>query len=185
MVIAVIPVGNSKRLTNKHFLKLGEDQIIEIIVSKLYNSNLFEKIVIYSTKPIYIENSETIIDYEEKGPMYVLWNSLKIFNDNIFMIGGDMPFIEIESLKRFFVYPKQLSVIPKWKNGYLEPLHSLYSKFCLNYEFKNSFHEFIEGIPKVFLSAESFSEYEFFNINTQDDYLLAKKIYSKRLISAV
>ncbi|MGC8672653.1 MAG: NTP transferase domain-containing protein [Thermoplasmata archaeon] len=177
MVIAVIPIGNSVRLKNKHFLTLGNKRIIDIIVENLYQSNLFDEIVVYSMVNFDINYAKFVKDNEGKGPIDVLINSLKKFNTNIFFIGGDIPFFSMKSIKNMLLYPDNLSIIPKWENGYMEPLHALYSISALNYPRKDSFHEFIEQIPKVFIKAEKFPEYEFFNINTFKDYTIAKEIY--------
>lgn len=182
MVIALIPIGNSRRLKGKHFLKLGDKRIIDHIVEKLYLSNLFEKIVVYSVKEIEIKNAIILIDYEEKGALNVLIKTLNEFNSNVFLLAGDLPFFSIEHVKRMMVYPDQLSIIPKWSNGYLEPMHALYSISAKYYEEKASFHEFIEQIPKLFIPAESFPSYEFFNINTLKDYQQAKELYQSLVI---
>ncbi|MGC9176246.1 MAG: NTP transferase domain-containing protein, partial [Thermoplasmata archaeon] len=166
MVIALIPIGDSKRLKNKHFLNIGGKKIIEIIVDKISNISFFEDIVIYSTVPVKIKNTNLIIDQEKKGPLNVLLKVLKIYEKNVFLLAGDMPFISAEYIEKMLIYPEQLSVIPRWENGYLEPMHALYSKSCLNYNEKESFHEFIKYIPKIFLKAENFPRYQFFNINT-------------------
>lgn len=182
MVIALIPVGDSKRLRGKHFLKLGSRRIIDIIVEKLFWSKLFDEIIVYSIHDIKIKNATTVIDYEREGALNVLIRTLKEFNSNIFLIGGDLPFFSIESIKKMMIYPDQLSVIPKWSNGYMEPMHALYSISAKEYPRKRSFHEFIEQIPKIFLRAEGFPEYEFFNMNTLEDYILAKEIYRSTII---
>ncbi|MGC8663180.1 MAG: molybdenum cofactor guanylyltransferase [Thermoplasmata archaeon] len=182
MIIALIPVGESRRLPKKHFLKLGEKQVLEIIVDKLLNSKLFDEVALYSTTPIKIENTLLLIDENKEGPLKALIKALNIFDKNIFLLAGDMPFFEVEQIRKMLVYPEKLSIIPKWNSGYIEPLHALYSVSSTAYEIKKSFHEFIDQIPKLFLRAEDFPSYEFFNMNTFQEYEMAKKIYEKNAI---
>ncbi|MEM3327250.1 MAG: hypothetical protein QW037_02605 [Thermoplasmata archaeon] len=177
MVIAVVPVGISRRLSGKHFLEFCNKRIIDVVVENLNESNLFSKVIIYTINNFDIKNAEIIIDKWRTGVLPILIDALERFNENVFLLGGDMPLANSKSFFPLLLYPESLSVIPKWENGYLEPLHALYSKSALNFQKnKNSMHEFIEHIPKVFIKAEKIGKMAFFNINTNDDYIELKKL---------
>ncbi|MFP3255927.1 MAG: hypothetical protein RXP30_05820 [Thermoplasmata archaeon] len=169
MVIALVPVGKSKRLENKHFLDYCGKRIIDSVVDNLINSGLFSKIVIYSYFEFNIDRAEIIIDKKLQGVLPLIIDAMERYSENIFVLGGDMPLATYFS--PLLSYPEQLSVIPRWKNGYIEPLHSLYSISSLNYySGERALHDFIEKIPRVYYPAEKMPEYSFYNINTREDY---------------
>ncbi len=177
MVIAVVPVGNARRLNDKHFLDFCGKRIIDVVVENLTMSGFFSKVVIYTVKKFHVLNAEIVMDNWNRGVLPVLIDSLKRYRENVFLLGGDMPLANKESFSKLIVYPESLSVIPKWKNGYIEPLHSLYSVSALNFFNNNvSMHDFIKNIPKVFVRAEEIDKNAFFNVNTMEDYLELKKI---------
>ncbi len=179
MVSAVVPVGDSKRLEGKHFLEIDGKTILDFLGERLENSNLFNKIYFYSTKKIGLKWGETIVDDEKNGVLYVLTKALKIIDDDIFFIGGDMPFFDKSSALKILEKFECKSVIPKWKNGYVEPLFSLYHRSLKSFGvMKGSMADFINEIDKEFIKSEDLNPITFFNINTITDYHIAKNIWN-------
>ncbi len=178
MVSAVVPVGESKRLQEKHFLSIDSRTIVDFLGERIVESKLFKKIYFYSTKKIVFEWGETIFDNEKKGVLYVLTKSINIIDDDIFFIGADMPFFDKASAKKIIEKFNDKSIIPKWKNGYIEPLFSLYHRSIKSFGVLNgSLTEFLNRIDKEFINAHDLNPLTFFNINTVVDYRIAKNIW--------
>ncbi len=179
MVSAVIPVGESKRLEGKHFLEIDGKNILNFLGERVVSSNLFNKVYFYSTKKIPLNWGEMIVDENKSGVLYVLTRSMNVINDDIFFIGGDMPFFDKFSALKILEKFKENSVIPKWKNGYIEPLFSLYHRSLKSLGIKKgSMVDFINAIDKEFINAEYLNTTTFFNINSIVDYQIAKNIWN-------
>jgi len=68
------------------------------------------------------------------GPLTGLRSGLKVIKaQRVAVIGCDMPFVSADLLDLFFEFClKQDAVVPRWPDGYIEPLHSVYdSTRCL------------------------------------------------------
>jgi len=76
-----------------------------------------------------------VVDEQRRiGPLSGLWSALGIVKARkVAVVACDMPFVSGSVLNLFFeLCVKQDAVIPRWPNGYIEPLHSVYdSARCL------------------------------------------------------
>ncbi|MBD6955630.1 MAG: molybdenum cofactor guanylyltransferase [Thermoplasmata archaeon] len=177
MVIALVPVGNSKRLKNKHFLDFCGKRIIDAVIDNLEETGAFSRIIVYSHADIRVKNAEVIRDERLEGVLPLIFDAIRRYGENVFVLGGDMPLANRSSILPLLSYPEQLSVVPRWRNGYMEPLHSLYSTSCINYEPEGrSINRFIERIPRIYFPAEDLPPNAFFNVNTQEDYERLKNL---------
>lgn len=95
---AVVLVGNSKRLPNKHIKVVKDDmRLIDFVVNNLKNMGL--NVIVYSkyefpiSVPLIIDKSKWIL------PSII--SILKNLNRSIFIFGGDMPFIQKEEIKKW------------------------------------------------------------------------------------
>ncbi|MGC9122575.1 MAG: cytidylyltransferase domain-containing protein [Thermoplasmata archaeon] len=175
-MIALIPIGKSKRLKDKHFMFIDGKRIIDIIVENLIRCQIFKKIIISSYKEMDIKNATVIIDYELKGVSNVLKNVIETYNENIILIGGDMPFVSCDSISLLLRYPEDLISIPRWKNGYFEPLHAYYPE-TIKFSDEKDMKSLLNKNMFVSIDAEKFPPFTFFNINTYNDYIRAIEIY--------
>lgn len=185
--------GQSSRMgyRNKCFFKLGDLSFIEIITDKL--SIIFDNILLVAKNPKeYIPLGYKVVTdvFRETSSLTgihagLLFSSTK-YN---FIVGCDTPLIKLELIKYLVskVDSNYQVVVPKVK-GYFEPLCAIYSKDCI---------PIIEGMlkKKFFKISKLFSEvntrtvedsilkkydpslHSFFNINTEEDYKKALKIY--------
>lgn len=165
---AIIPVKLSERLPYKHLLKLGNKSIIETVYEKV--SRVFDTTV-YSR----IDLPVPYIQDESENIMQLVFNLQKSVG-TFALIGGDMPFFtseDLELLRKSFVGH---SVVPADEKGNPEPMFSIYSgKPALAPNLRQA----LIDENTTFISTALFSEFAFFNINTEEDYEQARKIWSK------
>ncbi|MGC8584581.1 MAG: molybdenum cofactor guanylyltransferase [Thermoplasmata archaeon] len=174
-MIALIPVGKSRRLKDKHFLHINEKRMIDYIVDKIMDCNFFDDIVVISYKKIEIKNAVLIIDNDLLGVSNAMKQAMEKFDNDVFLIGGDMPFVSCESISMLFGYPGSLISIPRWSTGYFEPLHAFYPR-SITFPERKDMRSLLEKNMFVSVRAENFPEYTFFNINTKEDYITAVKL---------
>lgn len=179
-VNAIVLVGISKRLENKHFLKLGELSLIEYVIQNIKSFNIFDTIYVSTIKDLDIEGTVTVKDTICSGPLGGIYSALKTSKNPSFVLGGDMPFIKKEAVEFIITKFKGISLIPRWKNGYIEPLHALYSiSHFPDIELSRSLHEMVSKIDKTYIPAEYFDPVTFFNINTASDLKFAKEKFKE------
>ncbi len=167
-MIAVIPVKLSQRLPRKHLLPFNGKTIIEEVYQKV--SEVFETFV-YSKidlpVPFVRDDSENIMEL-----VYRLRKRYGTFA----LIGGDMVFFTAEDLKLLESSFSGHPVVPRGKDGSVEPMFSIYTG-------KGEMTENLRGAlissETVYIDKHKFSKYCFFNVNTAEDYEEAQKILKK------
>ncbi|MGC8496423.1 MAG: molybdenum cofactor guanylyltransferase [Thermoplasmata archaeon] len=175
---AIVLVGISKRLENKHMMKLGSVSLIEYVIQNIKSFNIFDTIYLSTIRNIHVPGAVTVIDNIGTGPLSGIYSAMNRIDNPAFVFGGDMPFIKKEAVEFMISKFEGKSVIPRWYNGYIEPLHSLYfiSDFP-DIELSSALHELVARIDKEYVSAEHFDAITFYNINTASDMELAVQIY--------
>ncbi len=181
---AVILVGRSKRFPNKHFSSVGNKRLIDIVLENL--KRLGFEVIIYSKYPFPI-SAPLILD-EDSWLLPSLISLLKKLNREVFIFGGDMPLIQREAVEKMMGYLNHSVVVPRWKNGYLEPLHAYYtpaivSAFERELRGDNpSLHGAIERCGDVhYIPAEEMPPLTFFNVNTPQDLERLKDILGTKI----
>ncbi|WP_297437962.1 molybdenum cofactor guanylyltransferase MobA [Thermococcus sp.] len=120
-----------------------------------------------------------IVDDLLVGPMSGVYTALHL--GDAFVVAGDMPLLVpdfVDFLISEFRKSGRIACVPRWENGYLEPLHAVYSR-----SFVGILHELIkmgdyalnravrEADP-CYVPVESLPEEwreSFFNVNTRED----------------
>jgi len=136
----ILAGGNSSRIsTPKAFIQIGDKSIIELIVAKL--TNVFQKIVIVTnSRPEYrnvcsqYKQIELISDVIiGKGPLGGIYSGLlKNYDmEYNFVIGCDMPFLNVNLIRYMVNNVNGYDVVIPKINGFIEPLHAIYSTSCL------------------------------------------------------
>ena len=132
----ILAGGPSRRFgRNKALIRLHNRPLIEYIINQV--RPISEKIVVTISKNDSIEKFQEVLPDEIeiikdngdlKSPLTGLITGLNKFSEGyIAVIGCDMPFIKNKVLN--FLYEKVVGfdlAIPRWPNGYLEPLHAVY-----------------------------------------------------------
>jgi len=190
MAAIILSGGNSKRIScDKAFLKIHKKAIIEWEIEILLS--IFTRIIIVTNSPEkykYLKISLISDLIPGKGPLGGLYSGLTISEDQYnFVVSCDLPFLNA----RLISYMKGLvdqhdAIIPK-RNGFLEPLHAIYSKDCLtsikkhldenDLRIQSFFDEVrVKHIQKTELERFDPEGMTFFNVNTEEDLKKARAI---------
>ncbi len=179
---------NSRISINKALIKMGQNTIIENTVF-LFKHLFDEVFVITNHSNGYPNLGVTLASdlFPNNGPLGGLYTGLKLStNFYNFVVACDMPFINpliIKFLQNYTLDDDYDIILPQYK-GFVEPLFAIYSKQCLGPILTNIQHNKlkikdcyaqlkVKEVPcNKFASVEKF----FFNINTREDLVLAKKL---------
>ncbi|MGB9636279.1 MAG: molybdenum cofactor guanylyltransferase [Thermoplasmata archaeon] len=180
----VVAGGNSTRFgSNKLKAIIGKKSILEHVLSSLLSLGLREIVLVVSEREkLYYPGINVILENEHNLSGAISTGISACSARRVFLTAGDMPFLNPQAIYRQSMLAE--FSIPVWKNGNLEPFHSVVGKnLC---EFLGESHRVGEAILAsgvVPVPAEAFPEYEFFNINTPEDLEKARKILEGKLLS--
>ena len=193
----VLAGGKSRRFgEDKNHIKLGNKTLLEHVLHKI--NNKFIEILIVSSRPLKIQITRkiTIIEdcFENLGPLAGVLSSMKWIKENkktfkwIATFPSDTPFFEtsiIEEYKKrittnesslYFVKSnnKRHNIFGLWSIDLLQTLE--------NDIVKNNFRKVEDwankiGVKTINVEIKEFDP--FFNINTKEDFAIAKKILNK------
>ena len=193
----VLAGGKSSRFgEDKNHIKLGNKTLLEHVLYKI--NNKFPETLIVSNRPLRIQITEkiTIIEdcFENLGPLAGVLSSMKWIKENkktfkwIATFPSDTPFFEtsiIEEYKKrittnesslYFVKSnnKRHNIFGLWSIDLLQTLE--------NDIVKNNFRKVEDwankiGVKTINVEIKEFDP--FFNINTKEDFEIAKKILNK------
>lgn len=190
----ILAGGKSSRIgQEKAFLKIGERTIIEEQMSTLYN--IFDEIIIVTNNRNSFKNMDTKVVTDivpDSGPLGGLYSGLSVSsNIHSFLIGCDMPFINLELIKYMIENIGENDIIIPLSTKGKETLFAIYSLNCLEtirqqIELRNlklldilKFHK-VRYIPHEEIEKFDPKESSFFNVNSPKDYEKALRIWLKR-----
>ena len=138
--ICILCGGKSKRFgSRKLFYKVNGKTILETVYNKLENHS--DDIFLQTSNDVRLEfyndlkNITTKIYkdiFNDIGPLGGIYSGLKRARyDKIFILAGDLPFIDELILLELNKYDSFQIIVPVWENGFIEPLCALYSKEIL------------------------------------------------------
>ncbi|MBW2216468.1 MAG: molybdenum cofactor guanylyltransferase [Deltaproteobacteria bacterium] len=184
---------NSRIGKDKAFLQCGERTFIEEQVFTL--RNIFEEIIIVTNNRNKFKdmNVKVVTDIvPHSGPLGGLYTGLAVSsNIHCFVIGCDMPLINLELIKfmRDNITENDI-IIPLTSRG-KETLFAIYSINCLEtikqqLELKNlklidilKYHKVRYVSEKEIIKFDP-EEYSFFNVNSPEDYEKVLRLWTKR-----
>jgi len=176
----ILAGGKSRRIgRNKALLKIGEKQVIKLIVEKL--KVVFDNVLIvgnasFDYQFLGVRVVEDIIS--KKGPLGGIYTGLLTSQSKYnFICGCDMPFLSLDLLKFMISEINDNDIVVPVVKGFLEPLHSIYSKRCLpavrfhleseDLKVKNFFPEVkCRYLPETKIKKYDPELLSFFNLNT-------------------
>ncbi|WP_160671719.1 molybdenum cofactor guanylyltransferase [Clostridium sp. C8-1-8] len=181
----ILAGGKSSRMGfDKQFLRLKEENLIELIAEKLKKS--FEEIIIVTNKPeLYKNTSYKLVsdEYKERGPISGIYEGLKASNSEyVYFIACDMPIVRNDFIKfmkeKLMESPKQCCLVKRQK--YLEPFNAFYSKAMLNKAFelleedRRALKELVLSSDPLYIEEESVISFDpdfdmFINLNTKEE----------------
>jgi len=183
MTAIILAGGKSKRLgKDKALLNIGRMHLIELVIERV--RSVFNDVLIVTPNPSNFNflNKKRIKILRDavlgKGPLGGIYTGLLYSNDEYsFVCGCDMPFLN-PSLLRFMAQRiRDADILVPEVDGFLEPLHSIYSKRCIepirwhlevdDLKVKNFFPEVrCRPVPEKIIKRYDPSLLSFFNLNT-------------------
>lgn len=134
MLGAVLAGGRSKRFGgDKLLFRIGGRPLISYALERIESASLIEEVVIVASADnagrLRSLGYEVVVDELSIGPIGGVYTALGL--GDAFVVAGDMPLIVpefIDLMIQKFLGSEKLACVPRWANGYLEPLHAAYSK---------------------------------------------------------
>ncbi len=137
--ISILCGGKSKRFgSNKIFHKINGKTILEIVFEKFQNlsNDVFLQTSNNITRGVELKAANPIIYHdsvENVGPLGGIYSAVQnAKNNRTFIVAGDLPFVDEKILAELMMFNTYDVVVPKWRNGFLEPLCAVYSKNILD-----------------------------------------------------
>ncbi|NJE84851.1 molybdenum cofactor guanylyltransferase MobA [Thermococcus sp. CX2] len=184
MIGAVLAGGRGRRFGgDKLLFRIDGKPLIAYAIESLEAAREIDEVVIVAS-PKNAGNMEklgyeVIVDGLMVGPIGGIYTALSL--GDAFVVAGDMPLIVTEFVDYIiseFRKSGKAVCVPRWSNGYLEPLHATYSA-----EFRKILEEqitsgdymirkAIERINTCYLPIEELPERwreSFFNVNRKED----------------
>ena len=179
----ILAGGHSRRLgTDKAFLTLGGQTLIERVLRTM-RGLVDDVVIVTNDRPRYAHLGARMIGdvYPGKASLGGIYSGLLAAqHDRGLVVGCDMPFLNAGLLRYMLSLAETNHVVIPRYGTYLEPLHAIYTKRCLE-----GMRQLIERdelrISKVFcdaptryVSGEEIALFDpdklsFFNINTPED----------------
>lgn len=134
-----------------------------------------------------------------QGPMIGVLSGIQVaHHDGCLVVPCDVPLLKVEVLQELIGQFEQIqntsAVIPRWPNGYIEPLTAIYRKSLFLEPCRRRYEQGERRLSKVlatipgvrYVEIEQFRKVDpklvsFFNVNTENDYLKLKALYEKIL----
>jgi molybdenum cofactor guanylyltransferase len=143
--------------------------------------------------PQFNQHVEIVFDaYPGKGSLGGLYSGLKAARSfHSLVVAADMPFLNQSLLSYMMEMASEFDVVIPRLEGFIEPLHAVYSKRCLEaietqmnngpLSIRYLLSQFkVRYLDKVELERFDPEHLSFFNINTEADLEKAKELMSRR-----
>jgi len=189
----VLAGGHSSRLgMDKSFVNANGQPLIEHIVAKL--TKLSDDVIIVTNSPENYNHLEAKLVgdiYPGKVALGGIYSGLRAAtNAHSLVVACDMPFLDLNLLRYMILLACGHDVVIPRIGGFLEPLHAIYSKSCLepiDHLLARGGLKIIDFFPEVRVRYVEESEVDifdpqhlsFFNVNTPSDLAKMKKLARK------
>jgi len=196
MTSIVLAGGRSLRLgRNKILETLGGKTLIERVVERL--TPISDQVIIATVPgqhlPEFHRQVETVFDtYPGKGSLGGLYSGLQAARSlHSLVVAADMPFLNQALLSYMMEVASDFDVVAPRLGGFVEPLHAIYSKRCLEAietQLKSgqlSMKSFFSQVKVRYLDEAELDRFDpehlsFFNINTKADLEKAKELVAQQ-----
>ncbi|KJS21445.1 MAG: hypothetical protein VR72_10510 [Clostridiaceae bacterium BRH_c20a] len=181
--IIILAGGKSSRMgKNKAFLALGELTLVEHIIKMGKGAGINEMILVTNEVKNYEFLDVKVVEdyYPGMGPLAGIHSGLihsKYLNN--FVIPCDMPFVTTDIINKLLLDQSDCQVVVPMMDGKYQPLTAIYTRDCIPF-IEQLLKENISKVIKLYdlvktCYVELKDDASFFNINTPNDYLLAKR----------
>lgn len=192
----ILAGGKSSRMNSyedKSMLRLNGKSLIDIVSSKLKRV-VGDNIIIVGPPEKYLSYRQVVPDlFYQNGPLAGIYSGLRASPSQYnIVVGCDMPFLEVKLLQYMIEDINSHDiVIPRYNNGYIEPLCAVYNKRCLEIIERNlkennfSIRAIFPHLKVKFIEDKDIKKYDpkfhsFFNINYKKDIIEAENIINHR-----
>ena len=130
--VAVLDVlGKPLILHQIETLSMFDEDVFLIAHSEKQISFYYKKINFGRKINFIVDDTEILEDTELRTPMLGIYSGFKELDrlgfEKVFLLSGDMPLIKPKVIELMFNKAKGYDcIIPRWNNGYLEPLFAIY-----------------------------------------------------------
>ena len=193
----ILAGGKSRRLGRRKALEvIGGNSLIERVVERL--KPVTDQLLIVTSEEqrdlLVISGAEVLVDiYPGRGPLGGIYTGLVAAQSSqSIAVACDMPFVNAELLCHMIEMGSGFdAVVPRWKNGKIEPLHAIYSKSGLakmarRVENKQLWiYSLIDELNVRYVEEEECRGFDpqlltFLNINSESDLERATKLIEER-----
>ncbi|MFQ6125958.1 MAG: molybdenum cofactor guanylyltransferase [Candidatus Heimdallarchaeota archaeon] len=134
-----------------------------------------------------------------QGPMIGIINGMQVAqHDGCLVVPCDIPLLKVEVLQKLIQQFEQIhntsAIIPRWPNGYIEPLTAIYRKSLFLEPCRRHFEQGERRLSQVlatisgvrYVDIEQYRKIDprlvsFYNVNTEADYLKLKALYETKI----
>lgn len=184
----ILAGGKSSRMkVNKAFVTINQQKMIALVVEKL--RLLFNEVIVVTNKPedysgLGVKTATDLVPGQ--GPLGGIQAGLiAASNQHSFVMACDMPFVEPALISYLVGESHDNDVVVPKIGDYIEPLHAVYSKDCLEKISecldggKHKVYSFYDQVKVKYVDLETLKiltnpEKAFFNVNTPEDLARAK-----------
>ena len=184
MIAAVLAGGRGRRFGgDKLLFKISGKPLILYTIERLESADRINEVVLVASKEnvekLRVLGYEVMVDELLVGPIGGIYTALSL--GDAFVVAGDMPLLVpefVDFMVERFKLTKKPVCVPRWKNGYLEPLHAAYSADFRDFLGERiragqyAINRAIREIKACYIEIESLPEEwreSFFNVNTRED----------------
>jgi len=188
--LAIISGGKSSRMgTNKAFVKIGEQTLIERIIDRTKDIGQQETILITNTPDEYAHlhlpmYSDVVPDSGSLGGICTAIHHSK--TSHSIVIACDMPFVSADLLRFMMTHAENADVVVPTVDDYPQGLHAIYSKNCLE-SIRGKIEEkrlkvigFYDDVHVTYLDEEMLEKFNpevvFMNVNTPEELEKAREL---------
>jgi len=184
-------------------LRLGHDKVLETVGSRSLVEKVVNSVAAMSDDIIIVTASERNMPefdnypglkvvhdmYPGKGPLNGIYTGLHASGTRCnIVVAADMPFLNTSLLQYMIEQVDGFDMVTPRVGDRVEPLHSIYTRDCMD-TIKQMFEQGVLGVHKLhcrvktrYIDVDEITRFDpeklsFFNINTENDLLKARKLY--------
>ncbi len=157
-----------------------------VIVKSAHQEELIKKLINDNKIKVIIDS------FEFSSPLAgILTAAQNTTKEGLVPVGADQIFLSQSVIANLLSHIDNQTdaVVPRWPNGYIEPLGAVYKRMAIDRFIKNNFdinevslHGFLQNISVKYVDIFSITdtpELTYFNINTLNDLKKAKRVLSR------
>ncbi|OIP93174.1 MAG: hypothetical protein AUK24_00460 [Syntrophaceae bacterium CG2_30_49_12] len=181
---------NTRMGTDKAFLKIGNERLIDRIV-KIFRE-IFKEVILVTNSPLaYLDQEVEIVTdiFKDKGALGGIYTGLFYASyGHAFVSACDMPFLNGHFIEYMMEHSGSYDIVAPDPTDGLQPLHAIYAKKCLPSikklitEDKLKITGFYRGLKTFMVPEDIIKSFDpegkmFFNVNSKEDLKLISRSF--------